>query len=269
MKNNILRFYITIFLFSWIPWGIAIFSNGSQGDVFINSLIAIGGIAPMFATILFILFSKTITSIKYNFTKRLFGFNNISTKYYILILFLAPILVIVSILISLLFNQPISQFTDGIRDFGSFSGFLSTLVFVLIFGPIPEEIGWRGLGLDLLYQKNNKLVSSIILGIIWSIWHLPLFFINGTYQNTEIFNFLGMLNFFLTIIPTCIVISWFYFKTNRMILSAILFHWSSNFSGYLFAQTAITRFIYLILILLIVLIDIYIKKSFWFANNNE
>jgi uncharacterized protein len=44
-------------------------------------------------------------------------------------------------------------------------------------GPLGEELGWRGFLLPNLLKKYNDIFSSIILGVIWGFWHLPLFFI--------------------------------------------------------------------------------------------
>lgn len=59
---------------------------------------------------------------------------------------------------------------------------LPMLIFWLFFGPVPEEPGWRGYALDGLQSRHSALVSSLIVGIVWLAWHLPLFFIEGTWQ---------------------------------------------------------------------------------------
>jgi hypothetical protein len=47
---------------------------------------------------------------------------------------------------------------------------------------IGEEFGWRGFLLPRLQTRHNALISSLIVGVIWAIWHIPLFFIKGTSQ---------------------------------------------------------------------------------------
>lgn len=45
---------------------------------------------------------------------------------------------------------------------------------------LPEEYGWRGYALDRLQEHLGALPASLVLGSIWSLWHLPLHFIPGT-----------------------------------------------------------------------------------------
>ncbi len=58
---------------------------------------------------------------------------------------------------------------------------LMLLLPLLILGPLSEELGW-GYALDRLQTRWDALTSSLILGVIWSLWHLPLFYIVGTSQ---------------------------------------------------------------------------------------
>ena len=48
------------------------------------------------------------------------------------------------------------------------------ILVLLIGGPLGEEFGWRGLALPALEARLSPLWASLLLGIIWSIWHLPL-----------------------------------------------------------------------------------------------
>jgi len=114
-----------------------------------------------------------------------------------------------------------------------------TLFFWLLFGPVPEEPGWRGYALDGLQARRNALSASLIVGVVWSVWHLPLFFIEGTWQaeavglGTQRFRF-----YMLTIVIEAILYTWIYNNTNRSTLSAILFHFMGNAFGELFALSA-------------------------------
>ena len=98
-------------------------------------------------------------------------------------------------------------------------------IFLLIYftNALPEEYGWRGYALDSLQEKTNPLVASLILGLIWALWHLPLFFIEGTTQAA-----IPMYQFFLQTIVLSFFYTWLHNNTDGSVLIAILFHAVTN-----------------------------------------
>jgi membrane protease YdiL (CAAX protease family) len=118
------------------------------------------------------------------------------------------------------------------------------LLFILFFGPVPEELGWRGYALYSLQDRWNALVASVILGIMWALWHLPLFFIQGTYQFNLGMGTVSFWLFMLSIIPQSILITWIYNNTQRSILSAIMYHFMLNLTGELTAISPLAEGLY-------------------------
>ena len=53
---------------------------------------------------------------------------------------------------------------------------VAIIIMSTITGAMGEELGWRGFALPWLQTRYNALTSSIILGTLWSVWHLPLWF---------------------------------------------------------------------------------------------
>lgn len=110
------------------------------------------------------------------------------------------------------------------------SGYL--LIFFLgmfLNGALNEEFGWRGYALDRLQSRYNALVSSLILGIIWSIWHLPMFF---SYATGHIY--ISFWVFMAFVCSIAIIFTFIYNSTGGNLFAAILLHTTVNFFIYQF-----------------------------------
>lgn len=85
-----------------------------------------------------------------------------------------------------------------------------------------EELGWRGTMQPILEKKAAFPISTLITGIVWSIWHLPLWFIDGTTQQSIPFSLFSIFAIFLSFWLACV-----YKKSNCVFYCAIL-HGLSN-----------------------------------------
>jgi membrane protease YdiL (CAAX protease family) len=99
---------------------------------------------------------------------------------------------------------------------------LDFVVFVLVVG---EELGWRGYALPLLLERRSPVTASLILGVIWGVWHLPTFVIPGTPQYG-----LPFAAFLLLTIEYSILMTWVFLHTHGSVLIATLFHGAINLS---------------------------------------
>ncbi|PKM73504.1 MAG: hypothetical protein CVU91_04245 [Firmicutes bacterium HGW-Firmicutes-16] len=105
--------------------------------------------------------------------------------------------------------------------------------YILVFmGPLGEEAGWRGFTLKRIMRNFTPLMSAVLIGIVWSLWHLPLFFINGTTQNalTEFGLLPALFCYLLYTVMISILITLLYIKSNGSVLGSILFHTMGNLS---------------------------------------
>jgi len=193
-------------------------------------ILYIGFISPTIAalTIVFGFYSRQERK---NYWRSIIDFKRIPWTWYMFIFFFP-------ILIRLTASVLDTFFTDN-----SFTFYLSpsmTVIYAIIllpFGPIPEEVGWRGVVLPDLQKTFGFTIAVIILGFMWAIWHLPMFFVEGTYQNN-----LGLFtplfwNFMLQAFFTSVIIAVVYYKSNRSILAVILFHYMGNLMGETFEMT--------------------------------
>ena len=96
-------------------------------------------------------------------------------------------------------------------------------VICILIGGGQEEIGWRGYILPFFENKFGYLFGSLIIGIIWTFWHLPLFFIQGTVQyNINIFSYA------LLLIGYSHIFSWIISISKNLLLSVVIAHGSLN-----------------------------------------
>ena len=94
---------------------------------------------------------------------------------------------------------------------------------LLIGGPLGEEFGWRGLALPVLEARFGPPWASLLLGIIWTAWHLPLFFISASAQHGLPFWLFGLLTAAL-----CILLTWVYHGSGDSLLLVMLLHAAVN-----------------------------------------
>ena len=101
-------------------------------------------------------------------------------------------------------------------------------VFLLIYfaNALPEEYGWRGYALDPLQRRFDALGASLLLGLVWGLWHLPLVFIDGTTQAAIPFH-----EFVLQTMVLASLYTWLHNNTGGSVLIAALFHASANIAG--------------------------------------
>lgn len=101
----------------------------------------------------------------------------------------------------------------------------------IVFGPLAEEFGWRGFALPSLDHRNKVIVSSIVIGFIWALWHAPLFWAKtGTaISGFQIDAYLVGL-FFVAVIGSSFIYTWLFNRTGSL-AAAILLHLGMNASG--------------------------------------
>jgi membrane protease YdiL (CAAX protease family) len=152
---------------------------------------------------------------------------NVGLRWYIAAayLFLGPL---AFALIYIALGNPVSGLKPGVTA----SILLGQVVFTLFSGPLAEEAGWRGFALPRLQAKYNALVSSLILGVIWCCWHIPLFFVPGSSQQGIPFPI-----YLLLVVTLGVYFTWLYNNTRGSLLVTVLAHFSFNLSGGFIAGT--------------------------------
>ena len=104
-------------------------------------------------------------------------------------------------------------------------------------GPLGEEIGWRGFALpSLLNGQASAMKTSMILGLIWGLWHAPFYFVPGSGQNDMLRlggSFLALFPAFVVwVMGMTVIFTWLHKLTNGNLLIAIIFHTAINTAAF-------------------------------------
>jgi membrane protease YdiL (CAAX protease family) len=102
-------------------------------------------------------------------------------------------------------------------------GAVSLLVVLCLTDGLGEETGWRGYGLPRLLERTGPVRASLLLGVVWAVWHLPLYWTPGVplYQSP-------ILLLFVDLPITALLYTWVFLHTGGSALLAILLHSAAN-----------------------------------------
>jgi membrane protease YdiL (CAAX protease family) len=220
IKQPLLWFFLITFGFSWFFWSIDILNSLKVIELPFSYMLffAIGANGPLVGALVM---SGLIGG--WREVKRLIrsGFNLRMRFIWWFLIFLIPA-VISALALWVNFSLNGFQFDNTllVQPLLIIPNFL---VMFFIGGSVQEEFGWRGFALPRLLKTWNPLVASLLLGFIWGIWHLPLFFIEGTGQY-----YMPLGIFLLMTFAFSVLFTWFYLHTGENLFSALLFHTTLN-----------------------------------------
>ena len=259
------RFYLTVFAVTWTFWLPAVIFCD---NVAVSTAgLVLGVISPATIAVITVFTSKS-EALKKDFKRKLFGFYKLKPLYILLGFLIFAVIVVSSILLSVLFGESLEQFsfTEGF----SFNGpGIGSALFTILLASVLEEMGWRGYGEDSIAQYCSWFKESVIFGFVWGAWHLPLFFIPGTYQ-AEIrnLNVLYMLNFIISVVPMGFITTWVYVKNGRSMLASILFHLFVNFTQEKIAMTPNTKCVETLVITAAAAIIVLTNRDLFFEKRH-
>lgn len=237
-------FFVLVCCWTWFFWFRAAVLEVSIQTTQGVALLLLGLLGPMLGGIGFTYLSQGQEGLR-DYRSRILDPKRIPARWYLVIVFFVPVLMAVAILIDTASdgNAALVRLEERVTDL--LSAPLTIFPFLLrvfLFGPFPEELGWRGYVLDRLQARWNALVSSLILGVIWALWHLPLFFFKDMLHATHGVGTPWFWQFLLGVIPSAVVYTWIFNNTRRSTLGAILFHFMANLTYELAHATAATNF---------------------------
>ena len=259
-------YYGVTFLATYLFWFAAAYLSFRDESGSYMLLLLLGLMAPFITSLVMILRSRN-PALKRDFVDRLLGLRRIRPRTLPVLLLIMPIAIFAAIVISLLFGGSTSQFR--LSEGFSFSiGAVPSLLLLLLAASF-EELGWRGYAFDSLLGRHSFFNASVVFSILWALWHVPLFFVNNTYQYGILHqNISYAVNFFAAIIPMGVIISWIWIKNGKSILAAALFHLIVNLSNEMFNITQETKGIETAVVAVIAVVIIWVDRDIFFSRGH-
>ena len=220
-----MTFYLLTFAITWGLWIPAALSGQELSQSAWMIPYFLGGFAPSIAGII-LTYRGAGGEERRDFWRRAVQFSRISPGWQAFIWLVFPLVFGASIAVDWLTSGSLPGMDLLSQSAKNPLILVGTILFLLIAGPISEELGWRGYALDRLQARRSPLAASLILGALWWLWHLPLFFIHGTAHFEWGLFSLNALVFLLVAFPQSIIMTWVYNHNRRSILAAILLHFT-------------------------------------------
>ena len=258
-------FYILATLIPWLSWFVAghishITPNNNFNMVAASILGILGLASPMIIALSILLPDKELRT---DLLKRSFSFKKIKPIYILATCFLMLISILLAQAVSLLLGYSSDQFK--LSGVFSFSAGIFPAWFILFMAPVLEELAWHTYGTDCLRKRFNLISTSLMFAIYWAFSHFPLSFIKDYYQaNLAESGWIYSLNFAVSLIPYVILMNWLYYKTDRNILIAIMFHITAGFFNEIFLTNPDSKIIQTILLLALTIFIVIKDKDFFF-----
>jgi membrane protease YdiL (CAAX protease family) len=211
------------FAISWSCWLPAAFSADGVQARWVRMLVYAGIAGPAVATLALLHLNGTRAQ-REEFWDRVWNVGRLRAGWILPVVLVYPLLTAIAAGVDRVLFGGAADASRLVSLLSSPLVMLVHLVMTFALGPFPEELGWRGYALDRLQARRTALGASLLLGTAWAAWHLPLFFVKGSYQNGLGFGSMGFWLYGLTAVSASVLFTCVYNSSDRSVLSAILLH---------------------------------------------
>lgn len=221
-------FLLLGFALSWAIWiPVAITGRDYQSSPCLLTLVLVGAFGPGLAAIILNYLYREKEDPN-DFRQRIFDLRRIRPSWLLIILALWPALHGVAVGITHLTGRPLPE-SPFLQEMLGQPSAIPMIIFMYFLQAGLEEIGWRGYLQEKLGRVFRPAGSSLLVGAIHAVWHLPLFWMVGTNQYQMGFG-ADFWIFILFVISSAVFSAWCYYGNNRSVLAVTLLHTVGNLS---------------------------------------
>ena len=212
-----LTFFALTFGWTWSLWGLSTLVSPGV-SAFSNALFLAAGFGPSLAAVLVVLMFGAQLGLR-SWLRRCLAWQ-FSVGWYGVAFFTVPL----AMLAALGIHGAVGGNLPAFLTAGPIGYTIAQFGLVLIIGgPLGEEFGWRGYLMPVLTARVGWRRSSLIIGAVWGLWHIPLFYIEGNGQSQ-----MPMALFLSSTFALSIVFARLAINTAFSVLPVLLLHWSIN-----------------------------------------
>ncbi len=211
--NRFLSFLVLTYVLTWVWWIPAtLLVRSGDPPSYTSLLVLTGGFGPFLAAIVLATATGDIRS---------WGRQLVSVRASPLVWVAAVAVPVVLFGATLVFTVALGWTFDD-AALGP-AGVLGALLLSSFIRGGLEEPGWRGYGLPVLQRRLGAFRASLVIGVVWAAWHIPLFVMPGSSQSGTSFVF-----YLLAVLAISVITTWLYNESGGRVLLPIVFHTTWN-----------------------------------------
>lgn len=213
-RHPVPAFFALTYLLSWTAWA-PLVAAGAQPGLGTTLLVLVGGFGPAVA-------AAVVTWAAGDgvraWVRQLLRWRVDARWWAVALLLPAATVATAGALAVLAFGRPLAP-----EPLGAAATYPLTMVAVFLVGGGNEEPGWRGFALPRLQARFSALSASLVVGVGWVGWHLPLFAVPGSAQAG-----LPLPFYAVAVVAESVVFTWLYNGSGGSVLLAMVLHASVN-----------------------------------------